>query len=160
MTVPGAPMIYYGDEAGMWGGDDPDCRKPMIWKGIKYENESVDPLGRPRPSDPVKFNSDLFNWYKKLISLRESKKALSLGDLHFFLIDNPDKVLGYSRTLTDKTFYIIVNNKSESADLNINLSKESIQQKQLTDLISGKKINISSNKYKLTIPGYGVAILQ
>ena len=160
MTMPGAPMIYYGDEAGMWGGDDPDCRKPMVWKGMNYENESVDPLGRQRPSDPVKFNADLFNWYKKLISLREDNKALSLGDLNFFLIDNPNKILGYSRTLTDKTFYIIVNNKSESTDLNIDLSKDSIRQKQLTDLISGKKINISNNKYKLTIPGYGVAILQ
>ena len=160
MTMPGAPMIYYGDEAGMWGGDDPDCRKPMVWKGMNYENESVDPLGREKPSDPVKFNADIFNWYKKLISLREDNKALSLGDLNFFLIDNPNKILGYSRTLTDKTFYIIVNNKSESADLNIDLSKDSIRQKQLTDLISGKKINISNNKYKLTIPGYGVAILQ
>ena len=35
MTMPGAPMVYYGDEAGMWGGDDPDCRKPMIWSGMK-----------------------------------------------------------------------------------------------------------------------------
>ncbi|RMF06190.1 MAG: glycoside hydrolase family 13 protein, partial [Candidatus Neomarinimicrobiota bacterium] len=30
-TYPGAPYIYYGDEAGMWGADDPDCRKPMVW---------------------------------------------------------------------------------------------------------------------------------
>ncbi len=32
-------MIYYGDEVGMWGGKDPCCRKPMLWKEIKYDNE-------------------------------------------------------------------------------------------------------------------------
>ena len=160
MTMPGAPMIYYGDEAGMWGGDDPDCRKPMIWERMTYENESVDPLGRKRPSDSVKFNTVLFNWYKKLISIRENNKALSLGNLNFFLIDNPNKILGYKRTLNGKIFYVIINNKSEKADLDFDLNKDSIQQKRLTDLISGKKINISYNKYKLTLPGYGVAILQ
>ena len=39
-TYVGAPMIYYGDEAGMWGGDDPDDRKPMVWPEMKYENET------------------------------------------------------------------------------------------------------------------------
>ena len=38
MTFVGAPMVYYGDEAGMWGADDPDERKPMVWPEYKYEN--------------------------------------------------------------------------------------------------------------------------
>ncbi len=159
MTMPGAPMVYYGDETGMWGGDDPDCRKPMVWKGLNYETESVDPLGRQRPADPVKFDTDLFNWYKKLISIRENNKTLSLGDLNFFLIDNPNKILGYNRTLNGKTFYIIINNKSANADLSIDLSKGSIQG-QLKDMLSGKIIKGSHNKYNLQLPGYGVAILQ
>lgn len=33
--APGAPYIYYGDEVGMWGADDPDCRKPMLWEDFK-----------------------------------------------------------------------------------------------------------------------------
>ena len=159
MTMPGAPMVYYGDETGMWGGDDPDCRKPMVWKGLNYETESVDPLGRQRPADPVKFDTDLFNWYKKLISIRENNKTLSLGDLNFFLIDNPNKILGYNRTLNGKAFYIIINNKSANADLSIDLSKGSIQG-QLKDMLSGKIIKGSHNKYNLQLPGYGVAILQ
>ena len=36
-------MIYYGDEVGMWGGNDPDCRKPMIWDDMKFENENTLP---------------------------------------------------------------------------------------------------------------------
>ena len=35
MTYLGAPMIYYGDEAGMWGANDPCCRQPMLWKKDK-----------------------------------------------------------------------------------------------------------------------------
>jgi len=160
MTMPGAPMVYYGDEAGMWGGDDPDCRKPMVWKNMKYETESVDPLGRKRPSDPVKFDSDLFNWYKKLISIRNNNKNLSLGGLNFFLIDNVNKIIGYSRTLDGKTFFIVINNKPESSDLNLDLSSYSERGKSLTDLLTNKKIIAEDNVYKLQLPGFGAAILQ
>ncbi len=160
MTMPGAPMIYYGDEAGMWGGDDPDCRKPMVWTGLNYEIESVDPLGRQRPADTVKFNKDLFSWYKKLISIRKNNKVLSLGNLDFFLIDNQKKILGYSRTLSGKTFYIIINNKSTNAELSIGLEKYSIALNKLTDMITGKNVIALNNKYKIALPPYGVAILQ
>ncbi len=85
MTMPGAPMIYYGDEAGMWGGDDPDCRKPMVWENFKYETEVSDPLGRDRKPDSVFFNTDLFNWYKKLISIRADNKVFIRGKLKFLL---------------------------------------------------------------------------
>ncbi|NOX18135.1 MAG: glycoside hydrolase family 13 protein, partial [Chlorobi bacterium] len=44
MTLPGAPQVYYGDEAGMWGGDDPDDRKPMVWKELTYETETAHPF--------------------------------------------------------------------------------------------------------------------
>ena len=38
---PGTPYIYYGDEVGMVGADDPDCRKPMLWGEFVYEVEKV-----------------------------------------------------------------------------------------------------------------------
>ena len=41
MTYRGAPMIYYGDEVGMWGADDPHDRKPMIWDELKYDDEII-----------------------------------------------------------------------------------------------------------------------
>ncbi|MFM8684572.1 MAG: glycoside hydrolase family 13 protein [Chthoniobacterales bacterium] len=48
MTYVGAPMIYYGDEVGMWGANDPDCRKPMVWEDMIYEDEVVLPDGSKR----------------------------------------------------------------------------------------------------------------
>jgi cyclomaltodextrinase / maltogenic alpha-amylase / neopullulanase len=60
MTYLGAPMIYYGTEAGMWGADDPDDRKPMLWPDLTYEAETHHPLGHARPADPVAFDEELF----------------------------------------------------------------------------------------------------
>ena len=123
MTMPGAPMVYYGDEAGMWGGDDPDCRKPMIWPNMKYETESVDPLGRARPADSVYFDNDMFNWYKNLISIRKNNKALSLGDLEFFLKNNSRRFRLGKRVLNNKTIFVIINNKNENSEVAINFDK-------------------------------------
>ena len=160
MTMPGAPMVYYGDEAGMWGGDDPDCRKPMVWPNMKYETESVDPLSRQRPADPVYFDNDLFNWYKNLISIRENNKALSLGDLEFFLTDNSNKILGYKRVLNNKTIFIIINNKNENSEVEINFDKYAKLNGQLTDLITGTTIKNNNSTYKVKLPPFGVKILE
>ena len=46
MAYVGPPMLYYGTEAGMWGADDPDDRKPMLWADLSYDDECADPLGR------------------------------------------------------------------------------------------------------------------
>ena len=78
MTLPGAPMVYYGDEAGMWGGDDPDCRKPMVWQDLNYEPEVSHPFNKPRPKDDVSFNQNLFDWYKKIISIRKDNLCFSI----------------------------------------------------------------------------------
>ncbi len=43
MLYSGAPTIYYGEEAGMWGADDPDERKPMVWPDLVYETECAHP---------------------------------------------------------------------------------------------------------------------
>ncbi len=160
MTMPGAPMIYYGDEAGMWGGDDPDCRKPMVWADMKYDTETADPLGRTRKPDSVFFDTKLFNWYKSLIAIRKENKILSKGDLNFFLIDNEKKIIGYSRTLNAKTIYIILNNSSEEKSLITVLGTQNNDKKLLTDLIDGNKFSSSNNTYKIDMQPYQIMILR
>ena len=44
---------------GMWGADDPSCRKPLIWTDYTFDDETVHPLGQDRPIDTVAFNKDL-----------------------------------------------------------------------------------------------------
>ena len=41
-TFIGAPQIWNGEEVGMWGADDPDCRKPLIWDDLVYEDERAE----------------------------------------------------------------------------------------------------------------------
>ncbi len=158
MTLPGAPMIYYGDEAGMWGGDDPDCRKPMVWPEFKYETESTDPLERPRPADSVKFDTKLFNWYKNLISLRN--KTLSLGNLKFFLIIKDKRIIGYSRSLNSKTIFIIINNKNQKDKITIDLADFEVPENKLTDLLNKNIIDGQEGKYKINLKPYGIVILN
>lgn len=160
MTMPGSPMIYYGDEAGMWGGDDPDCRKPMIWADMKYDTEIADPLGRARKPDSVFFDIQLFRWYKNLIAVRKENKILSKGDLNFFLINNDEKIIGYSRTLDANTIYIILNNSSEKKLINTNLGISTNDNKVLTNLIDGKKFTNVNNIYKIELQPYQIVILR
>jgi len=141
MTLPGAPMIYYGDEAGMWGGDDPDDRKPMLWKEFKYELEKSHPFGKPRPIDSVKFNENLFNWYKKLIFIRKNNPEFSLGNIKFILFKNNPTILAYKRKLKNNVTLVLINNNSTYATIPFkNLIKNKTYVKEL---LSNKKLKVS-----------------
>lgn len=96
-TYIGAPQIWAGDEMGMWGSDDPNNRKPLIWPEFKFENESVHPLGKTRPSDDVKFNQDLFDYYQFMVKLRRANPVLSTGKFEFTEINDSEKLLSYRR---------------------------------------------------------------
>jgi cyclomaltodextrinase len=120
MTLPGAPMIYYGDEAGMWGGDDPDCRKPMIWPEIQYEPESSHPFNQLRPTDEVVFDQELFDWYRKLIQIRKSNDPLSVGSIKFLEFSEELQVLGFIREYAADKLLILANPRSVTAILKNN----------------------------------------
>ncbi|HBB67432.1 MAG: hypothetical protein A2X28_08810 [Elusimicrobia bacterium GWA2_56_46] len=74
----GAPMIYYGDEYGMTGANDPDCRKPMLWPDIAYARESL----RPEPGsrrEPNRPDIGLFKHYAKFLTARKTCAAIRKG---------------------------------------------------------------------------------
>jgi len=160
MTMPGAPMIYYGDEAGMWGGDDPDCRKPMVWPEKRYDTEIADPLGRTREPDSVSFNADICNWYKSLIGIRHQHKTLSRGDLKFFLINDAEHVLGYSRTLGDETIVIVVNNSGEKKTIVTVIPSAAKGTNTVVNLLNGKRIANRGGPCSIELRPYEIAILQ
>jgi glycosidase len=97
MTYVGAPMIYYGTEAGMWGGDDPCDRMPMVWPELTYEPQQADPLGRPRAADVVEFDDALFHYYRAAIDLRKQVPALRRGSIEFLRADDKARFLAYKR---------------------------------------------------------------
>lgn len=159
-TLPGAPQIYYGDEVGMWGGDDPDCRKPMVWKELKYETETTHPFGLARTVDEVKFDENIFKWYQKMVLIRKGNKALSLGDINFYIFDESKKIMGYKRAFEGENIFVIINNNP--AINIIDLQKEKVFNKKNSwfDLLSEKKIKMKKDNSEIKLNPYQIMILK
>ena len=117
-TYVGVPYIYYGDEIGLCGGEDPQNRKCMIW------NEKLQ-------------NHDLLNFYKKMITIRKKHPTFVHGD--FKEISRENNILSYSREYNNEKYIIIINNNdhSEYIDLNTNYT--------CTNLITNKIEVLNSN---------------
>jgi cyclomaltodextrinase / maltogenic alpha-amylase / neopullulanase len=99
-TYLGAPHIWNGDEIGMWGADDPDDRKPLVWADLRYDNETTHPLAQPRRADPVRPDTALFRVYQDLIALRKEHLRLFVdGSLRWLRTDDAAGVLAYERVL-------------------------------------------------------------
>ncbi|WP_047546573.1 glycoside hydrolase family 13 protein [Psychroserpens sp. Hel_I_66] len=134
MTYVGAPMIYYGDEVGMWGGNDPDSRKPMIWDDIAYEDEVYSVDGSKHAPDKVAVNNDLFQHYKKLITIRNNHTALQMGTYKTLFTDDEKGVLIFERNYNNENLIVVINNGNSEYVVDVaELSKECF-----TDLISEK----------------------
>jgi len=101
LTWPGAPHVWMGDEFGMWGADDPDNRKPVIWPDLEFEDETTHPFDRDRPRDEVAADMELWNYYRYLIHLRRDNPVFSRGELNILLADDDRNVLIYERTMQD-----------------------------------------------------------
>ena len=96
--APGAPYVYYGDEVGMWGADDPDCRKPMLWDDLQYDQEVAHPSGRIRPKDAVKPNEELYRYYSEWAQFRRESVALRRGAARWTILDEDRRILGLERS--------------------------------------------------------------
>ncbi len=103
MTCPGAPMVYYGDEVGMWGATDPDDRQPMVWKDLA-----------PYDDPDVTFHQPLFDNYVRLIAIHHRFEALQTGFFHALAADDARHLLAYSRDLGNAHVYVVVNRSAEA----------------------------------------------
>ena len=157
MTLPGAPVIYYGDEAGMWGGDDPDDRKPMVWPEMKFADETHHPLGKYRKRDKVQFDSSLFNFYRKLVSIRKSNKALSTGEINFIKLSSNRFVLAFKRKLNNDSLIVLSNNNSKSVNVSF---YPQYRKSTFVDLISNNKFEIKNGQIILIMRPYQTIILK
>jgi glycosidase len=108
MTFLGAPMIYYGDEAGMFGAGDPVDRKPMLWRDLEpYDN----------PQDAVM--PDVLEHYRRVIAIRNTYPALRAGQFHTWVIDDADDIYGFTRTRDDEVVAVLVNNSDRDQTLTV-----------------------------------------
>lgn len=126
-SLPGTPVIYYGDEIGMgdnfYLGDRDGVRTPMQWspdRNAGFSSTNPQRLYLPVILDPQYHyesvnvetqranTSSLFWFMKRIIHMRKKYKAFSRGDMKFINVDNP-KILAFTRTYQDETLLIIVN---------------------------------------------------
>ncbi|MFD3163266.1 maltose alpha-D-glucosyltransferase [Herpetosiphon sp. NSE202] len=129
LSLPGSPIIYYGDEIGMgdniYLGDRNGVRTPMQWNGDRNAGFSAADFARlysPVIIDPVygyqainveaqeRVQSSLLNWMKRLIRVRKRYSVFGRGDIRILETQNR-KVLAYLRSYSDQ-IVLIVNNLS------------------------------------------------
>lgn len=108
MTHPGAPMVYYGDEVGMYGADDPTNRKPMLWKDLEpYE----------APGDAV--DETHLEWYRRIIALRHAHPALRTGSFTTVLVDDARDLWGWVREDGKELILVVVNGSTEPHEVDL-----------------------------------------
>lgn len=119
MTYVGAPMVYYGDEVGMWGANDPDCRKPMIWNDIEYDDEVYNANGSAHEPDKVKVNRNLFDYYKKLIHIRKNNPELQYGTYRTLMVDDEKDLFIFERNHEGKKLIVVINNSAQNQEITL-----------------------------------------
>ena len=147
-TFIGAPQIWNGDEVGMWGADDPDCRKPVVWDDIVYEDEKAnwDP-SKIRPVDIVRPDTALLSFYKKLVRMRKENPVLIYGELKFTIADDQKMVLGYTRKSDDKEIIIVFNRSEQVQPVAVPVNKGDI----FTDILSEEEDSFKAADSELKI---------
>jgi maltose alpha-D-glucosyltransferase/alpha-amylase len=132
MSLPGSPIVYYGDEIGMgdnvYLGDRNGVRTPMQWNaGINAGFSAADPerLWLPLISNAIygyqvinvesqlRNQTSLLSWMRRLIDVRRQTKVFGRGSIEFLKPDN-HRVLAFTRTLGRETV-LVVNNLSSTA---------------------------------------------
>lgn len=135
MTYIGIPMIYYGDEVGMSGDNDPLCRGGMVW-------------------DETAQDQTVWQTYQKLITLRKQNRALVCGDFQSLLVFNG--VYAYRRFDANDMAVVILNPRHEQH----NISVPAPWHEQWVDVISGDQLTTQESTLEFsTLPAQSALVL-
>ncbi|MBK7110150.1 MAG: glycoside hydrolase family 13 protein [Chitinophagales bacterium] len=157
MTYVGAPMIYYGDEVGMWGANDPDCRKPMLWSEKKYNDEVFNADGTKRIiPDKVEADVAMFNLYRTLIFIRKTYEALNTGNFESLILDDKKNVFAYKRNNDAQEIIVVLNNNADTKKIAIG---EALNGNYKDVLNKGAEYTFTGKKDNIILPAFWGAIL-
>lgn len=112
MTMPGAPTVYYGDEAGVVGWTDPDNRRTYPWG---------------------KEDKDLIKFYKKAISIHKENPCLKTGS--FMILIAEQDMLAYGRFNRDTAIVTAVNTSDHDIEFDIPVWKMGVDAKKYERLL-------------------------
>lgn len=135
-TYAGAPTIYYGDEIGMVGADDPDDRRAFTWG---------------------QGNEELVTWYATLAEIRKQYSALRTGTVEPF--DCNENVIGYVRRDETDSLVVLANNSQEAQEVVLNLKELGMESESLTDVVTGTTYQVTGNELTVRVPALNGLIL-
>ena len=140
LSMPGTPIMYYGDEIGMgdniYLGDRDGVRTPMQWSPDRnggYSRSDPAKLYLPAIMDAVygyqainveaqsKNSSSLLSWMKRIIAVRQSRKAFGRGPIEFLYPKNR-QVLAYLRTFENEVVLCVANLSRAAQAVELDLS--------------------------------------
>ena len=128
MLSHGCPMLYYGDEVGMTGGNDPDCRRGMLWKEEKQDKA-------------------ILEYYKKFLALRKSEPCIINGEQSILFTDDEKGLVIEERKLCEKktvrSVIIIYHNGKEIVELKDYVGK--------TNLLTGNNFDGKVRAYEIVV---------
>ncbi len=137
-TYPGVPCVYYGDEIGMVGADDPDNRRCMTW-------------------DQSAWNSNLRAYFQQLIRLRHSSPALSHGG--FQLLHAEGHTLAFLREVPEERLLIVARRAADELDALAVRAAALADGTRLHELLTGAENVVSGGMLSLTgLPKVGACI--
>jgi cyclomaltodextrinase / maltogenic alpha-amylase / neopullulanase len=139
LTFVGTPCIYYGDEIGLTGVQDPGCRKCMEW-------------------DESKQDRDLFDHISKLIKLRYDHPLLANeGELTFIPSNYHESCIAYTKSNGTSSFLIIVNNDEKEVNY---LLPFNLKGKKIRNVWTNEEFAAESDELTISLEGFGFSILE
>jgi cyclomaltodextrinase / maltogenic alpha-amylase / neopullulanase len=135
-SYPGTPCIYYGDEIGLDGEHDPDCRKSFPW-------------------DESKWDKDLLQYAKKVAALRNKNTALRRGDYKRLWSDHG--VYAFSRSHEGKTFVVALNASESPQQIQV-----TYEAKRSPKPVFGEasEISVADGQLTFTVPPRSGVVLK
>ncbi|OIO97071.1 MAG: maltose alpha-D-glucosyltransferase [Anaerolineae bacterium CG2_30_64_16] len=176
-TLPGAPVIYYGDEIGMgdniWLADRDGVRTPMQWSAAAnagFSTAAPSALTDPVIDDPTfgyrRVNvaaqrddpDSLLNRMREMIRVRKTQAAFGRGEVHFLVPANR-AILAYLLTYGDETVLVFNNLSPDPQVAQLDLAAQAGAQP--IDLFTGAQLAvITPAPYQITLEGYGYRWLR
>lgn len=129
MTYSGAPSIYYGDEVGLRGGRDPDCRRAMPW-------------------DPAQWDADVLDFFKKTIAIRQAHPALRRGDYVRLYADASLDVYAFLRQMNGQQIAVLLNNRETAHPVDVPVEGRLANRTLLRCLLSGQEYIIQEESLR------------
>jgi alpha-glucosidase len=141
-TYVGTPTIYYGDEYGEQGGNDPDNRRTFDWTQANTSNSAV-------------------ALTQKLISIRNLYPQLRTGSYKTLLADTTNHIYAFGRWDANHRIAVVLNNTSSTETVTIPAWQLSMTNgSSVTDLLTNTTYQVTSGNLTVTVNGHYGAILE